>query len=78
MKKAVWLILVLIFILIILSSCSSQNSGTSSYSSYNSNGYSQQYRTDSEYRNNVDSVADTYGKNSKEIDRTIQRVVNGR
>lgn len=48
------------------------NPSDSSYS-----GYSHEYKTNSNYRKSVDSVADTYGISPKEADRKIKAVTGG-
>ena len=49
---------------------SNSNSGGSRYNT--------PYKTDSEYRRNVDDVAEIYGVSPEEIDRTIHNVLNGK
>lgn len=67
--KAVLIVIGILLLLgVIFGSCDS-GSGSSSYSKYSSD-----YRNDKQYRDNVDKIADAYGKDSDEVDRMIQRV----
>lgn len=50
--------------------------GSSSYSG--SNGYSDTYNNDSEYRKNVSDIADVYGISEAEVDAKINAVTGGK
>ena len=52
--------------------------GSSSDSSSRSNGYSDTYNNDSEYRKNVSDIADVYGISEAEVDAKINAVTGGR
>ncbi len=60
------LIFMLVLLVLALVSCSTMKPNSSS------NGYSRQYNNDANYRRNIDSVADTYGEDSKAIDKIVQ------
>lgn len=71
MKKLLF-ILILSCLSISLYSCSS-----SSYTSnYEDDGMSYRYKTDSEYRHNVDSVAEIYGKTPKEMEDSVENFLD--
>ena len=66
MKKGIILCIMLVIAVVTLSSCSSSSS-----SSGKSNGYSSTYNNSPSYRNNVNSIADTFGEDSKHVDSVI-------
>ena len=68
MKK--YLIFSVICLLLAIVIASNQSSSPSN------SGYSDKYKTDSKYRSNVNSVADTYGKSSLDVDRSINAVAD--
>ena len=67
-------VIIAIAVLLIFSAIGGLGNSSSSSSSSR---YSQDYRTNREYRNNVDDVADVYGVSSDYVDQMIQRVVDG-
>lgn len=70
MKKLLFM-LILSCLCISLYSCSS-----SSYTTYEDDGMSYRYKTDSEYRHNVDSVAEIYGKTPKEMEDSVENFLD--
>lgn len=68
-KKGLVLIItvLVIFLLALAVSCDDKSNNYD-------DGYSQQYKTDSQYRKNVDDVAGVYGKNPKDVDRAIHAI----
>ena len=66
--------LILAFIVLMIAIAASSNQSSKSSSSYS--GYSNEYKTNSEYRSNVNSVADTYGKSALDVDRSIKAVAD--
>ena len=69
MKKVIAIILCVIMSLFLLTACFDDNSG---YSYNTDNGYSNDYNTNSRYKNSVDKTAGSYGIGSKEVDNTFQ------
>jgi len=60
------IIIMIVIVLCIIGSCSHQSS----------DGMSDTYHTDSQYRDNVDNVAKTYGTTSQDVDSKINAVAN--
>ena len=69
MKKLIT-ILITLSLLVSLCSCSSYSTN------YEDDGMSYRYKTDSEYRHNVDSVAETYGKTPKEMEDSVENFLD--
>jgi len=67
-------VIISIFFIFSLVGCGSSNS---SYES-RSNGYSDTYNNNSEYRSNVDDIANEYGTSSSEVDAKINAITGGR
>ena len=63
MKKGIIIAMLLIIALFVLSGCSGSSSSSS-----RSNGYSSTYNNNSSYRENVNSVANTFGEDPKHVD----------
>lgn len=64
--KKVLLIIAFIFLVLLFAVSGNNSSTRSSY-----NGYSSVYNNNETYRRNVDSVAETYGMSSQDVDRSI-------
>ena len=56
-----------------LGGCDSSSSSSSKYS-----GYSNTYKNDAEYRENVKDIANAYGMSEKEVDKKINAITGGR
>ena len=68
----------LIGVVIFLVICSLLGSCSDSSSDYEYSGYSNTYKNDSEYRDNVKDIADAYGMSEKEVDQKINAITGGR
>lgn len=67
-SSKVWIVIVsLVILLALIGGCSDSSSG-GSYS----NGYSNDYNNDSNYRDDVDYIADVFGEDSKNVDNMLQ------
>ena len=64
---------ILIVVCGIFGSCSSGSSSSDKYS-----GYSNTYKNDYQYRENVKDIAGAYGKTEKEVDAMINAITGGR
>ena len=62
----------IIIVLILIGSCSN-NSKSSSYSSSK---YSDDYKNNSSYREDVNNIADVYGEDPADVDRMINAVAD--
>lgn len=66
-KRTIYIIVaIVIFIFVVVSSCENK--------SKNNNGYSHEYNNDSNYRKNVDDIAEAFGKDSKYVDKSIHSI----
>ena len=72
MKNFIIGVVVFLMACAILGSCGDSSSG-SQYS-----GYSNTYKNDSEYRQNVKDIAGAYGISEKEVDRKINAITGGK
>lgn len=61
------IIIVLVILLALLGSCSDDNDDSK---------FSYEYRTNKEYREDVDYIADVYGEDPEDVDRKINSVVD--
>lgn len=67
-SNKIWLVLLgIVIFLSLVGGCSDSSSG-GSYS----NGYSNDYNNDSDYKDNVDYIADVFGEDSKDVDNALQ------
>lgn len=71
MKKGLMVVLFILIFCSILGSCG-DSSSDSNYSRY-----SDTYRNDSEYRENVGDIADVFGVSEEEVDSKINAVTGG-
>lgn len=72
MKKGLIIAVIILVLFGIIGSCS-DSSLDSKYS-----GYSNTYKYDSEYRDNIKDIADAFGVSEKEVDQKINAVTGGK